>query len=549
MIRLFLQHNLSRSKRHFQENKKARIIISILMMAVILGISVAVFYFAQYVFNLTQAGGDIFMSQVVPFYLYQIFLLITSFLIFTSTIIFSLLNFFKAGRDSWIMASPQHLAIFWLNTIKAILQSSWAIIIIILPLVVAMGVVFHFSLIYYLLALSTVLLFSVIASLAAILLIFILAIAIERVRAYKFKILASLAAIFTFSGAWLIWSKVVNMNLNATFQLEEVTNSELTFIRDHFASLPANLPANILFYLQEGSLNMALSKLFLLFLIFLLTFALLFLLRSKFLIIWQNFQESTFEASAKSDTKKRSFFVQNYPSSPEAVVYKKELLISVRSAKNLFWFIFLSLLLFAQIGVISLLGRYANIGEGFMLDELILAVQLGIVLFFVSAFILRFVFPSFSQEGSTSWIIGTAPLSMKKIFFSKYKFYLIVLSLIGLLSLSFYLIPLALNASWIILLIIFTLIGITTLTMLGLSMGVIFINFSSNDPNELSTSGPGIIFIISSLLYIFIMSYMLYLLTTQGSSYWLIPIVLVSLIIYTVFQRLALKSLRRIEFF
>jgi hypothetical protein len=178
-----------------------------------------------------------------------------------------------------------------------------------------------------------------------------------------------------------------------------------------------------------------------------------------------------------------------------------------------------------------------------------IAVQLAIVLFFITAFIIRFVFPSFSQESDTSWITGSAPIKMSKIFYSKYKIFSLVLILLGVLSLFLYIIPLQVGLYLAITLNIVTLIAILTLTMLGLALGAIYINFESNDPNELSTSASGISFMVSALAYIAIGTYLFYLSISSNTYLPLLLFAIISLTIILFFKRLAIKALSKMEYY
>ncbi len=546
MIKEIFHYYSIRGRRYFEENKLVRLVVAGLMLVIIFLIALGIFILSKQGLEFTQIEDD-FMAQALPLYLYQIFLLITGFLIFISTTIFGLVNFFKTSKDLWIMASPQYLKIFWVNILRAIISYSWPIVIIIIPLIIAAGQIFNFSWLAFSLALFAVVLFATICSLLAILLLLIVASIITSLNLKNFKLLTTSLGVLTLFIAVFIWQKVVKMNLEQIFQVNEVFTPSLTPLENHFAAFPSHLPAMVVYYLQQNNLSMALEKTGIIILFILGIVLLLNLLKINFLKIWQTFQEGSFEAKNKLTTANNRGPLTSFPKSPEGVIYRKELFTSWRSAKNLLWFIFLSVLLFAQVGVISLLGKYSELG-GLIIGDIVLAIQLSIILFFISAFILRFVFPSFSQESSTAWLIGSAPISLTKIFTTKYKFYSIVLLLVGIISLLIYVIPLGVNWGLAIGLLIIMAVAILTLNMLGLALGAIFINFKTNDPNELSTSAPGITFTLISLAYAGLGSYLLYL-AINLSGYWpIIIFIIISAIIYQLSKEAALKSLKKLEF-
>jgi len=549
MIKEFFLYQNKKFLRYFQNNKVAKISVTVLMLAVIALIAWGVFYLTKFGLEFTQIEDDIFMNQVGPLYIYELFLLLTGFLVFVSSIIFALVNFFKSYKDNWIMASPKYRTMLWVNSFKAINNSTWAIVIISIPLLIAAGQVFQFSFLTVFLSVLAVLIFAVICSLLAIMIIFIFSILMNLLRIKNFMLLASLVIAVVVYIAVFIWQRVVNMNLEKIFQTDNIVDPSLSVFTDYFSVFPSHLSAMVIFNFQIGDTVTAIKYVSLLLLALFIIVLIFKLLEYKFLHIWQIFQEGPFEAKKEKKQATRHLFQGSFPKSAEDVVYKKELLTSLRSSKNFLGILFLAILLFAQVALITLIDKYSNIGDDFILGENMIALQLAIVLFFITAFIVRFVFPSFSQENNTSWIMGSAPIKMSKVFYSKYKIFSLALIILGTLSLLLYIIPLQISLSLSISLNIVTLIAILTLTMLGLALGSIYINFESSDPNELSTSAPGISFIISALAYITLTTYLFYLSVSSASYLPLILFTVVSIIIILSFKRLAIKALEKMEYY
>ena len=549
MLKEFFKYQRRKFQRYFRENKVARILVTVLMLAIIVLIAWGVFYLAKLGLEFTQTEKGVFMNQVGPLYIYEIFLLITGFLIFVSSTIFALVNFFKGYKDSWIMASPKYRKMLWVNFFKALNSSTWAIVIISIPLLIATGQVFNFSFLAVFLSVLAVLFFAVICSLLAIMIIFIFSILMSLFKIKSFRVLVTLASAVVIYIAVFIWQRVVNMNLEKIFQVDNVVNPSLSVFADYFSVFPSHFSAMVIFNFQVGDTISAIRYVAILLLALFIIIIIFKLLESKFLYIWQIFQEGFFEAKKAKKKTSKHLFQKSFPKSAEAVVYKKELLTSLRSTKNFLWFSFLAILLFAQVGVITLLDRYSNIGDGFILGENMIAVQLAIVLFFITAFIIRFVFPSFSQESDTSWIMGSAPIKMSKVFYSKYKVFSLVLVLLGILSLLLYIIPQQISLSLSLALSLVTIIAVLTLTMLGLALGAMYINLESNDPNELSTSAPGISFMVSALAYIALATYLFYLSISSASYLPLLLFAIVSIIIIFIFKHLAVKVLEGIEYY
>lgn len=545
----FFSYQARKFIRYFQTNKTARIFTACLMFLILIGIFWGIYFISKKGLEFTQLEDDIFLNQIGPWYIYEIFLLLTGFLVFLSSTIFVVVNFFKTKRDNWIMASPKYSSLLWVNSLKAINSSAWAIIAISLPLLLAAGKIFSFSILSYFWAILTVVIFSLICSLAAVLFVMLLALLMRLTRLRNIKILKVLVFSAIGFGAVVIWRRVVYMSLEKVFQINNVIDPSLEVFSKYFSVFPSHFPAMVLFNLQEGNIISAFKYLFILILALVFLVFILKLLERKFLYIWQIFQEGSFEA--KKEGKRRSWHVlkNSFPKTSQGVIYRKEILTSLRSSKNFLWFVFLATLLFAQVGVITLLDKYSSIGDGFVVSSGLIILQQSIVLFFITAFIVRFVFPSFSQEGKTSWIIASAPIKMSKIFLSKYKLFSLILVILGILSIFLYIIPLQLSFLLALILVAVIIVAILTLTMLGLALGVVYINFESNDPNELSTSAGGMIFMVSALAYIALTAYLLYLSLGNANYLFLVLYLLISLFLSIVLGRRALKSLDKLEFY
>ncbi len=545
----YFSYYSKRIKRYFEKETESRLLVTALMVLAVGLLAYGVFYFTKEGLGFTQEETDPFMMEAVPLYIYQLFFLITGFLIFTSTVIFGLFNFFKNEKDGWIMASPSYEGLSWVKFFRALIDSSWPIIVLALPLLFAVRTVFTFSLPYLLMAFFAIIFFSFFIGALAIIIIFIVSIIMKLINLKSFKVLAGIMALICLFAGFSVWRQVVEVDINELFQVEETIDPALTHMIESFSVFPSHFPAMMTHHLQLGNPGQALRYAGVVFVTLLLTLIVFKSLKSKFLYIWQTFQEGSFEAKSKKRVKRKPI-MKNPPESPEKVIFRKEVLTNFRSAKNLFWFAFLMTLMFAQVGVVNLLERYVGIGvsEEAALAGFTPSVQTGGILFFISALILRFVFPSFSQEGNTSWIIGSAPIDLKKIFRQKSLFYATLLAAMGAIAIMIYAIPLSIAGEVLVPLTVVIIIGIITLNMVGLSLGTIFINFDTDDPQRLSTSAPGVGFILISLIYSGLSAFLLYRIFLTQNYQFILPFLILSIIIYKTAQKLAFKSLERLEF-
>ncbi len=521
------------------------------MIGAVFLLAFGVYYLTKEGLLSTQEASDPFMIKAIPLYIYQLFFLVIGFLIFVSSSIFGLFNFFKDDSDSWIMGSKNFGSLAWVKFLRALIDSSWPIIVLALPLLLAVQSVFSYPAWYFFLSLVSIIIFSLFISGLAITVIFVFSLLFKVAKIKTFKPLVGTIGVTCLLVGALIWSRVVNIDIEKIFQLEEAIDPSLALLKENFSIFPSHLPAMTIFEGQSKSFSGGVKYLGILTGLSLLVLLIFSLLKEKFLYIWQSFQEGSFEAKATDKNKRAIRSIGSMPETKKGVIFKKELLISLRSPKNLFWLSFLMILMLAQVGVVNLLEQYVGIGssQNLAVTGLTPSLQIGVILFFISALILRFVFPTLSQEGDTAWILGSAPIDFKEIFKAKYRFYGLLLSLIGMIALAVYIIPLSATFQVAAVSTITALIGVLTLTMVGISLGSIFINFETNDPQKLSTSPPGIGFTLISLIYSGLGAYLVYEVFSRESYYLLLIFLLLSIIIYKGFKKSALKSLESLEFY
>jgi hypothetical protein len=205
-------------------------------------------------------------------------------------------------------------------------------------------------------------------------------------------------------------------------------------------------------------------------------------------------------------------------------LFTKEALISSRNWKGISWFLFLALIWLIQIGANVIMGHNIQKYQPDVSEKTILlqVIQFIIAVYFISSFTLRFVFPSFSAEKKTAWIVGTAPLNFKKIFFGKYFFYTLFLVVLGLFMNTVNTLVLGLTfvpALYATVLFVVTIVFIVTF---GLSLGVLFPSTETDDPEVISTSMPGLFFTAVSLIYGAIADLVLYVTLEHGTFGYLV---------------------------
>jgi ABC-2 type transport system permease protein len=140
--------------------------------------------------------------------------------------------------------------------------------------------------------------------------------------------------------------------------------------------------------------------------------------------------------------------------------------------------------------------------EGDFRAALLAYLNLGMAGFVIAAICLRFAFPSLSAEGKQFWILESAPISFRRILWTKVGVYLFPLLGVGLLLTV--LANLLLDASapiwaWTLAGSVLSTCG---LTAMGVGMGAIAPNFKSENPMEVAVSLGGLAYMAVSMLYV-----------------------------------------------
>jgi ABC-2 type transport system permease protein len=138
----------------------------------------------------------------------------------------------------------------------------------------------------------------------------------------------------------------------------------------------------------------------------------------------------------------------------------------------------------------------------FYLQNLISFLNTGLAGFVLAAIGARFVFPAVSGEGSSFWIMQTSPLTLRRLLWTKFSFYLGPLLVLGLV------LAIASNAllqvspfmRWLTPITVFSMVfGITAL---GTGMGAAFPNFRAENLAQVATGFGGLLYMITAMSFI-----------------------------------------------
>jgi ABC-2 type transport system permease protein len=187
-----------------------------------------------------------------------------------------------------------------------------------------------------------------------------------------------------------------------------------------------------------------------------------------------------------------------------STMFGKEVRMLTRDAaqwSQLFMLIALLFIYLYNIQMMPLEGDARNVTLAYL--------NLGMSGFVLAAICLRFAYPSISSEGRQFWILQSAPLSARKILWVKTIVYLIPLLVVGLVLTSMANVILDANGQiWA-----YTLTGSVLVTMtlvsLGVAMGALAPNFKIENPMEVALSLGGLAYLAVSMMYVGVIMFLM----------------------------------------
>jgi ABC-2 type transport system permease protein len=138
----------------------------------------------------------------------------------------------------------------------------------------------------------------------------------------------------------------------------------------------------------------------------------------------------------------------------------------------------------------------------FFLQNLISFLNLGMVGFVTASVAVRFVFPAVSLEGTSFWIIRSAPLSLRDFLWAKLWSSLLPLMVLSeiLIVLSNTLLKVTPFMMWLGIITVFLMtFGITAL---GVGLGAVFPRFRHENVAQIPTGFGGIVYMLMTMLFI-----------------------------------------------
>ncbi|HSJ14222.1 MAG TPA: hypothetical protein VK939_07395 [Longimicrobiales bacterium] len=164
--------------------------------------------------------------------------------------------------------------------------------------------------------------------------------------------------------------------------------------------------------------------------------------------------------------------------------------------------ILLAVLVAIYIYNIKVLPLFSGEDVGFLLINVVSFLNLGLAGFVLAAIAARFLFPAVSLEGRTLWLLRSSPLALRSLLWSKFW--------VGVTPLLVLALALTIGTNTILrvsgLLMWLSAIAIVVITFavsaLALGFGALFPKFDTDNSAEISTGFGGLVFMMTAISYL-----------------------------------------------
>ncbi len=444
-------------------------------------------------FRGTEGIGDLLAAKLLGLALLT-FLLI----LLLSNIITALSTFFLAKDVELLVASPiDPLHVYWARLCESLANSSWMVLLLMVPLVGAYAAVYGASLSFYLLTAAVVLPFLVLPAVAGSALTLIL---VNVFPARRTRDLLALVGLLAAAGVVVLVRFLQPERLVRPDEFRSLVDFMAALRTPTSPWLPSEWASSALMTHLGGSFEP-------------FPFLLLVSTAAAFLVVggWlhlryfpEGFSRAQEGAEKKEGrTRSRAWERLLRPADLRTrELVAKEVRVFFRDTTQWSQLILLGVLIVVYIYNIQVLPLTTSDDLSFFLVNVVSFLNLGLAGFVVAAIAARFIFPAMSLEGRMMWLLRSSPLDPRRIFWVKYW--------VGTVPLLLIAIPLIVATNLILEVSTFMLV-VSTVTMAGatfaitalaLGFGALYPNFDTENPAEIPTSFGGLLFMMAAVGYL-----------------------------------------------
>ncbi len=453
----------------------------------------ALIYRVLIYFRATEGIGDLLSAKLLAI-AFLTFLMI----LLLSNVITALSTFFLSRDLEFLVASPvDPLHLYWARLVESGVNSSWMVVLLLVPLLAAYGVIYGAGPGFYLVtavALLFLLTLPAVAGASATLLL------VNIFPARRTRDLLALVGITAAAGVVVMIRFLQPERLVRPEEFRSVVGFMAELRTPTSPWFPSEWAADTLLTWLMGSWD---------------PFPLLLLgsTAAAFVVLggwlhlryypsgYSRAQEGAEHREGRRRSRRWEALLRgSSPTVRELVA--KEVRVFFRDTTQWSQLILLGVLIVVYVYNIHVLPVGPSADVSFFLVNLVAFLNLGLAGFVVAAIAARFVFPAMSLEGRMTWLLRSSPLDPRTLFWTKYA--------VGTIPLLLIAVPLIVLTNWILqvspfLFVISTsaMVGATfAMTAMALGFGAIFPNLETENPAEIPTSFGGLLFMMASVAYL-----------------------------------------------
>jgi len=454
----------------------------------------------NYLNGLTDIG-QLLMNKIISLGFLAIFIMLI-----ISNLVTSITTLYRSPETSYLLSTPATFRqVFAVKFIDNIIFSTWAVMILGLPAIVAYGIVRQFELWQYIFEFLFVLVpFVLIPGCFGVALAIFMFLISRRVSPRTL----------------LVWLAVILViGITAYFKIGQPSSlafnviSDFRVLNSYLGSMGiTSFPFLPSFWISEtlrlltGAGNEFLIYVFALVSTAIMAVNILFMAADRFYFTsWLASIEYHSGLAPKPAARRiipRFFRLPEWLPSDFRAVLSKDLKLFSREPAQ--WAQFSILLVLLIIYLLNLKYFPTEINDSFW------KTFIGFTNFAFSGFILatlsvRFVFPNISLEGKSFWAIISSPMSIRRVFWVKFWSAFIIFLMISEVLAFFSNMMLGLKGLLMVITFISVLLMSVSLTSLSVGMGAIFPRFEEKNPGKIASSSGGMLTTIISLTYVGLM--------------------------------------------
>jgi ABC-2 type transport system permease protein len=415
-----------------------------------------------------------------------------------SNIITALSTFFLARDLELLASSPADpVEVYGARLVESLINSSWMVVLLAVPLVAAYGVVYGAGPLFYLMAAGVVGAFLVLPAVVGAALTLLL---VNIFPARRTRDLLALIGLFAAAGVVVLVRVLQPERLVRPEEFRSVVDFMAVLRTPSSPWIPSEWASAALLSWLRGSWDP-------------FPFLLLASTAAAFVVMgaWLHGRffaagfSRALEGAERQEGRvrpRRWEWVLRRGSPTVRELVTKEVRVFFRDTTQWSQLILLAVLVVVYVYNIRVLpvGRSEEIS--FFLVHLVGFLNLGLAGFVVAAVAARFVFPAMSLEGRMTWLLRSSPLEPRTLFWTKY--------MVGSVPLLAIAVPLIVGTN-LLLQVSPLLMTLSTLSMVGatlamtamaLAFGAIFPNYETENPAEIPTSFGGLLFMMASVAYL-----------------------------------------------